>query len=71
MKIYNNLKKVRNLKNLTQIELAKKIGITERHYRRLEKGVLLPNLKTAIKLAKALNTTVEELFPLSDQTNKG
>ena len=71
MKIRNNLKKERLKKQLTQRELAQKIYITERHYRRFEKGELLPNLKTAIRIARVLKTTVEELFPLERPNLEG
>ena len=67
----NNLKLFRNKRHLTQIDISKKVGVETQHYQRYEYGLHTPNVYTAIRLAKALNTTVEELFPLSDQTNKG
>ena len=67
----NNLKKLRISKGLTQNEIARSVGITVVTYQNYEYGIREPKVSFAIKLAKALNTTVEELFPLSDQTNKG
>ncbi len=58
------LKNVRQKNGLTQEELAKKANITTRNYQRIEKGVQDPKTTTAILIAQALQTTVEELFPL-------
>lgn len=61
----NNLKKIREKKGLTQLEVAISSNITDRQYRRIEKGEQDPKTKTSILIAKTLNCTVEELFPLS------
>lgn len=61
----NNLKKIREEKGLTQLEVAMSSNITDRQYRRIEKGEQDPKTKTAQLIARTLNTTVEELFPLS------
>lgn len=50
-------------KGLTQSQLAKKVDISTRNYQRIEAGEREPKVRTAIKMAKALDTTVEELFP--------
>ena len=63
------LKNVRQKNGLTQEELAKKANITTRSYQRIEKGVQDPKTTTAILIAQALNTTVEELFPLSQRSS--
>ncbi len=63
------LKNVRQKNGLTQEELAKKANITTRSYQRIEKGVQDPKTTTAILIAQALNTTVEELFPLSQRNS--
>ena len=67
MKITNQLKCIREQKGLTQVEVANKAEITERSYQRYEAGERLPNVHTAQLIAKALNTTVEEIFPLHQQ----
>ena len=63
----NNLKSSRNQSNLSQAKLAKIVGISETHYQRIEYGLSKPNVTTALLIAQALNTTVEELFPLSQE----
>lgn len=46
----------------TQAQLAKEVGITERGYQRYEAGERVPSVATAKMIARALNSTVEELF---------
>lgn len=47
---------------LTQVQVADKAGISERSYQDYEAGKRNPNAQTAILIAEALNSTVEELF---------
>lgn len=47
---------------LTQVQVADKANITEISYQRIEYGTQRPSLDTAILIAKALNSSVEELF---------
>lgn len=67
-----NLKKIREEKGLTQVEVAIQANITERSYQRYEVGERVPNAYTAQLIAQTLQTTVEELFPLKNNsfTNK-
>lgn len=58
----NKLKEKRAIIGLTQVQVAKKADITERDYRRYECSDRKPNVLTAIRIAKALGTTVEELW---------
>ncbi len=57
----NKLKEKRLALGLTQAEVAEAIGIAESAYQRYEYG-RLPNAKTAVKIARTLNTTVENLY---------
>ena len=65
----NQLKKARKNVGLTQVEVAEKANITEVSYQRIEYGLQRPSLTTAILIAQALQTTVEELFPLSQRSS--
>ena len=57
------LKKMRTAANLTQAELAKKAGMTERTVQNYEMGARMPRkMETVEKLAAALETTAEELL---------
>lgn len=56
------LKITRQKQGLTQVEVAKKANITVTSYQRYESGERIPRADTAKLIAKALNSTVEELF---------
>jgi len=60
--INNKIKYYRNKKQLTQKELADRIGISERRLIEIEKNGQDPKLSNAFKIAYSLNVTVEELF---------
>lgn len=62
--VYMNLSlKFKRIKmNLTQEELAKKIGVTKQSISDYERGRSDPSPKTMKKIAKALNSEVCELF---------
>ena len=60
--MYTKLKKRREERGLTQVEIAKKAGISWRAYQTYEAGDRIPKADTAKLLAKALDSTVEELF---------
>lgn len=52
----------RNKAGLTQVEVAKKAGISWRAYQDYEYGKREPGVRTAIRIAHALKSTVEKLF---------
>jgi putative transcriptional regulator len=56
------IKEFRARYDLTQEELAKQVGVRRETIVFLEKGKYNPSLKLAHNIAKALQTTIEELF---------
>lgn len=56
------LKTTRNKTGLTQVEVAEKAKVTPVCYQRYESGQRLPRVDTAKLIAKALGSTVEDLF---------
>lgn len=60
------IKEYRARFNLTQAQLAQKVGVRRETIVFLEKGEYNPSLKLAAKVARELNTTVNELFILED-----
>lgn len=46
----------------TQAQVAKEAGITERGYQKIEAKNEYKTIQTAIRIAKALGSTVEKLF---------
>jgi len=69
--INNNLKLYRKKAHLSQVKVAKIVGINETHYQKIEYGLLNPGVEVALLLAKALHTTVEKLFFLPASPNAG
>ena len=56
------LRAAREASGKTQAQVAKEIGVTELSYQRYEYGKREPGVRTAIRIAKVLNSTVEDLF---------
>jgi putative transcriptional regulator len=61
-RLANKLKDRRTELGLTQAELAEKVGVTRKTVNTVENGVFTPSATLAIKLAKALDVSVEQLF---------
>ena len=59
-----HLKAARMEAGLTQAELALKVGVTRKTINTVENGIFVPSTVLALRLAKALDTTVELLFQL-------
>ena len=60
------IKEFRARYDLTQEELAKMVGVRRETILFLEKGKYNPSLKLAHSIAKALHTTIDELFIFDD-----
>ena len=57
-----NLKKYRQLKELTQEQLAEIVGVRRETIMRLEAGKYNPSLKLAVDISRAANVPIEEIF---------
>ena len=66
----NNIKEFRIEKNLTQVQLAEKIGVTQGAIYFWEKGINEPTAGYLIKLAKVFGITVDELLSFEYDENK-
>ena len=56
------LKRYRQLKELTQEQLANKVGVRRETIMRLEAGKYNPSLKLAIDISRIVETPIEEIF---------
>lgn len=56
------IKELRAKYEMTQEDLARKVGVRRETILFLEKGKYNPSLKLAHDIARALKTTIEELF---------
>lgn len=70
MLLYQNLKKLREDKKLTQKELAEILGVSVSHYSQCEKGKRVVKFSMMIKLAKFYNVSVDYIAGLTDDKRK-
>ncbi len=56
------IKELRARYNLTQEDLAQKVGVRRETILYLEKGKYNPSLKLAYEISKVLKTTIDDLF---------
>jgi transcriptional regulator with XRE-family HTH domain len=66
MKFNERLKKLREEKGLTQVQLSELTGISARMIQKYESGNARPRLDAAEKIAKALNITADQLLGNAD-----
>ena len=63
-KLLNNLEDLRKSSGLTQQELSESAEVSRKSINAIENGIYIPSTVLALKIAKTLNCTVEELFKL-------
>ena len=62
----NKIKIQRAIHNLTQDDLAKKINVSRQTINTMESGKYVPSTLLALKMARELGVSVEELFQLAE-----
>ena len=62
MKIGEKLAAARRAKNITQEQLAEKVGVRRETIMRLEKAQYNPSLKLAIDISRAVQAPIEDIF---------
>ena len=65
--MYNRIKEFRAKFDLSQLELAQKVGVRRETIVFLEKGKYNPSLNLCINIAKTLNRTLNDLFWYEDK----
>lgn len=63
----NNLKVQRAIHDMTQADLAQKIGVSRQSINAIEKNKYVPSTVLALKIAKLFKKPVEELFLLENK----
>jgi len=56
------MKSVRAMKDLTQAELAEKVGVSRQTINLIEKGDYNPTINLCLRIAKVLETSLDTLF---------
>lgn len=67
-KIGEQIKKFRNLKGMTQYDLAEKVGITEKQISKIETGIHYPMFENFVKIMEVLGVDMKD-FDNSVSTN--
>jgi len=62
----NTIKLERKKLQISCKQLAKKVGVSKTTIKAVEKGLFTPSALLAIKIAKALNKKVSEIFYLDE-----
>ena len=62
--LLNNLEELRKATGLTQQELSESAEVSRKSINAIENGVYVPSTVLALKIAKTLNCSVEDLFKL-------
>jgi putative transcriptional regulator len=62
----NNLRVLRAIKNISQEELSKIIGVSRQTINAMEKGKYAPSTILALKLARYFEKSVDEIFALEE-----
>lgn len=63
----NRIKIERAIKDLTQEELAKLVGVTRQTINAVEKNKYNPSAVLAYKISKVFGKAIEEVFDFSDE----
>lgn len=63
-KLLNNLEELRKSAGLTQKELSESAEVSRKSINAIENGVYVPSTVLALRIAKTLNCSVEDLFKL-------
>jgi putative transcriptional regulator len=60
--LVNKIKDIRTQRGITQKDLAKELKISHWYLNKIERGKVDPGIKLAVRIAKSLDTTLNDLF---------
>ena len=63
-KLQNNLQQIRKARGLTQQQLSESADVSRKSINAVENGVYIPSTVLALKIAKTLHCSVEDIFEL-------
>ncbi|WP_214742181.1 MULTISPECIES: helix-turn-helix transcriptional regulator [unclassified Exiguobacterium] len=68
MPLVNRVKELRARHQLTQGDLAEKVGVTRQTIISLEKGSYTPSLMLAMQIARVFEEPVESIFTIEEES---
>ena len=69
-KVTSSLREFRLARRLSQLELAKRVGISRQAFCSIEAGTSVPGTDVALRLSQALGVRVDSLFQLQEATRE-
>ncbi len=63
-KLFNNLEVLRKKSGLTQQDLSESAEVSRKSINAIENGIYVPSTVLALKIAKILKCSIEDLFQL-------
>lgn len=63
-RLENNIKELRQLRNVTQQQLAEAVGVSRQSIISIERGQYIPSLPLALRIAHYFGQTIETIFRL-------
>ena len=70
MPLYNRLKEYRAKIKVNQTEMGNLVGVSRQTISQIERGDYSPSVTLALKIAKVLNVSVEEIFSYEEDEVK-
>ena len=67
MPLKNRLKEHRARINVNQTEMGSLVGVSRQTISQIERGDYSPSVTLALKIAKVLNVSVEDIFSYEDE----
>ena len=67
MELKNHLKVWRAKQDITQADLALEVGLSRQSINSIERGIYVPSVISAMKLAAFFKTTVEDVFYFEEE----
>src|SRR4051812_5375080 len=65
--VINQLAAMRKARGISAVDLAAQVGVTRQAIYAIEAGTYMPNTAVALRLSRALDSTVEGLFELEPE----
>ena len=69
MALKNTIKVQRAIHNLTQADLAEKIGVSRQTINAIEANKYIPSTLLALRMAEVFNARVEDFFEIDDDNH--
>jgi putative transcriptional regulator len=63
----NNIRVERAIKNITQADLAERVGVSRQTINTIESNKYVPSTVLAMKIARVFGRAVEDIFTLDDE----